>query len=40
MTIDQNSWGYRKNANLNEYFTSEELIKILAMTVSFGGKMN
>ncbi|XKL60007.1 hypothetical protein PGB90_001023 [Kerria lacca] len=39
MTIDQNSWGYRKNANLNEYFTSEELIKILAMTVSFGGNL-
>lgn len=27
MTIDKKSWGYRANARLHEFLTTEELIK-------------
>lgn len=33
MTIDRLSWGFRRDANLNDYFSIEELIKQLASTV-------
>ena len=33
MTIDKESWGYRKNANLCDYHTIKELIEILVKTV-------
>ena len=33
MTIDKESWGYRRNAKISEYYTIEELVKILAKTV-------
>ncbi|XP_035733443.1 alpha-L-fucosidase-like [Vespa mandarinia] len=39
MTIDKKSWGFRRNAPLNEYFTLNELIKELVTTVSCGGNL-
>ena len=36
-TIDRKSWGFRRNAALNEYFTATELISELVKTVSCGG---
>ncbi|XP_395852.4 alpha-L-fucosidase isoform X2 [Apis mellifera] len=39
MTIDRKSWGFRRNAVLSEYFTLEELIKELVITVSCGGNL-
>lgn len=37
MTVDKKSWGYRRNSNYGDIFTIEELISILAETVSTGG---
>ena len=33
MTIDRQSWGYRRNADISDYLTPSELIAILAETV-------
>lgn len=39
MTIDKKSWGFRRNAMLEDYFSTSELIKELASTVSCGGNL-
>jgi len=39
MTIDQSSWGFRREAQLSDYLTTDELITTLAETVSCGGNL-
>lgn len=39
MTLDRESWGYRRNAKLSEYFTMEQLLTTVAQTISYGGNI-
>lgn len=39
MTIDKGSWGYRRNADLRDFYTIEELLKEVIYTISFGGNI-
>ena len=39
MTIDRQSWGYRRNMAMEDVFSIEELVKELAVTVSCGGNL-
>lgn len=39
MTVDKTSWGFRRNADIYDYLTIEELLYQLASTVSCGGNM-
>ncbi|KAJ8297720.1 hypothetical protein KUTeg_024251 [Tegillarca granosa] len=36
---DKESWGFRRNADVHDYFTMDELLEILAETVSKGGNL-
>lgn len=38
MTIDRKAWGFRRDARLEDYFTTFDLISELVVTVSCGGK--
>lgn len=38
-TIDKQSWGYRKNIDLNQVLTIEQIIKEFVTSVSCGGKL-
>ncbi|XP_046569367.1 alpha-L-fucosidase-like [Haliotis rubra] len=37
MTIDRNSWGFRREAVLHDYLTMDDIIPLLVETVSCGG---
>lgn len=37
MTIDKSSWGFRRNANIEDYHNAYDLLVILAQTISCGG---
>jgi len=39
MTVDRRSWGFRRDANLKDYLSIEELITQLVTTVSCGGNL-
>ncbi|KAJ7386265.1 Tissue alpha-L-fucosidase [Desmophyllum pertusum] len=39
MTIDKQSWGYRRNTTMADFLTMDNLTSILASTVSCGGNM-
>jgi len=39
MTLDTHSWGYRRNAKLQDYYSSKDLLRQLADTVSKGGNL-
>lgn len=39
MTIDKKSWGFRREADLGDYFTIEELLEIIIETISCGGNI-
>ncbi|KAI8492642.1 Tissue alpha-L-fucosidase [Branchiostoma belcheri] len=39
MTIDKKSWGFRREATLADYLDMDDLVKILAETVSCGGNL-
>ncbi|KAL1513458.1 hypothetical protein ABEB36_002866 [Hypothenemus hampei] len=39
MTIDKDSWGFRRNAKLSDYLTPLEILTVLARTISCGGNL-
>jgi alpha-L-fucosidase len=39
MTLDKESWGFRRNANYSSYLTTHELLQTLAETISCGGNI-
>lgn len=39
MTIDGPSWGHRREANIEDYMTPEELMRVLVETVACGGNL-
>ncbi|XP_026290795.1 alpha-L-fucosidase [Frankliniella occidentalis] len=39
MTVDRESWGYRREASLQDYLGLSDLLRLLAKTVSLGGNL-
>ena len=39
MTIDKKSWGFRRNADLEDYMSLQELVRELVVTVSCNGNL-
>jgi len=39
MTMDKRSWGFRRNANIEDFYHIKDLIKLLIKTVSLGGNL-
>ncbi|KAJ1529325.1 hypothetical protein ONE63_006115 [Megalurothrips usitatus] len=39
MTVDRESWGYRREAQLQDYLSLSDLLALLARTVSLGGNL-
>lgn len=39
MTLDKQSWGFRRDASLEDYFTTQELVHEMIVTVSCGGNI-
>lgn len=39
MTLDKQSWGYRRNTNITQFLTMDDLIETLVKTVSCGGNI-
>ncbi|ENN77167.1 hypothetical protein YQE_06306, partial [Dendroctonus ponderosae] len=39
MTLDRESWGFRRNADLSDYLTPHQLLTVLAQTISCGGNL-
>ncbi|CAL4063221.1 unnamed protein product, partial [Meganyctiphanes norvegica] len=39
LTFDKFSWGYRRNANMSDYLSIEEVLQELITTISCGGNM-
>nr|CAB3247395.1 alpha-L-fucosidase-like [Phallusia mammillata] len=39
MTIDRKSWGYRRDAKLEDFLTIEDILSTFASTISCGGNM-
>ena len=39
MTLDKKSWGFRRNAPATDYLTIDELLTIMAETISCGGNL-
>ncbi|KAL8586050.1 hypothetical protein ACOMHN_023693 [Nucella lapillus] len=39
MSLDKGSWGFRRNTKLFQVYTMEELIAVMARTVSLGGNL-
>ena len=40
MTLDQQSWGFRRNAKIEDYLTPNQLIHTLIETVTCGGHIS
>lgn len=38
VTLDKSTWGYRRTASYKDILTIEELMTVLAQTISCGGK--
>lgn len=38
MTVDKHSWGFRRNAKIEDFYSINDLIRILTETVSCGGE--
>ncbi|XP_048755999.2 plasma alpha-L-fucosidase-like [Ostrea edulis] len=39
MTIDKGSWGFRRNADLSDFYSIEDLLEEVIYTISFGGNI-